>query len=195
MKIQDFRGKAIVVRGNEIDTDRIIPARFMKCTTFEGLGIHAFHDERVDGKGRSKKHPFDDPRWAFHPVLVVNANFGCGSSREHAPQALRDYGIRAIIGESFAEIFAGNCLSLGIPAPTLSAKNIATLQKLIENEPEIDIHIDLLNMKIAAGKTLWPAIMPHAHRNALLDGSWDSTALLAANADEIERVAASLPYL
>lgn len=195
MKIQSFRGKAITVRGNEIDTDRIIPARFMKCITFEGLGAHAFNDERVDGRGRRKNHPFDDPRWAFHPVLVVNANFGCGSSREHAPQALKDYGIGAIVGESFAEIFAGNCLSLGIPTPTLSTENIAILQKWIETDPEIDIHIDLVNMRIAAGESTWPTSMPDTHRNALLDGSWNSTALLAANADEIERVAASLPYV
>lgn len=195
ISIREFNGKGIAVRGNEIDTDRIIPARFMKCVTFEGLGAFAFNDERVDGNGRSKGHPFDDSRWAGNPVLVGNANFGCGSSREHAPQALKDYGTRAIISESFAEIFAGNCSSLGVPAITLSAADVAELQTLIEAYPDTIISIDLDKMEVAAGDISWKAAMPEAYRQALLDGSWDSTAVLAEGAEDIDRVAAALPYV
>ena len=149
--ISGFKGKGIAVRGNEIDTDRIIPARFMKCVTFDGLGAFAFNDERVDGQGKSKGHPFDDSRWAGNPVLVGNANFGCGSSREHAPQALKDYGIRAIIGESFAEIFAGNCSSLGMPALTMESGDVSALQGIIEKNPETQIDIDIDTMRVTAG--------------------------------------------
>ena len=195
VEIKGYAGKAVAVRGNDIDTDRIIPARFMKCVTFEGLGKYAFNDERVDGAGQSKGHPFDDPRWNGHPVLVGNANFGCGSSREHAPQALKDYGIRAVIGESFAEIFAGNCSSLGMPAVMLSAGDAEALQDLIEREPETDVAIDLEAMAVRAGGNEWKATMPEAYRQALLDGSWDSTAVLAADGDGIDRVAAGLPYV
>lgn len=193
--IKEFKGKGIAVRGNDIDTDRIIPARFMKCVTFEGLGVYAFNDERVDGNGRSKNHPFDDSRWSGNPVLIGNANFGCGSSREHAPQALKDYGTRAIIGESFAEIFAGNCSSLGIPALTLSAADVGELQSLIETNPETVISIDLNNLEVKAGNMGWKAEMPEAYRQALLDGSWDSTTVLAEGAEDIDRVAAELPYV
>ena len=195
VKINGYSGKGIPVRGNDIDTDRIIPARFMKCVTFEGLGAYAFNDERVDGEGKSKGHPFDDSRWAGHPVLVGNANFGCGSSREHAPQALKDYGIRAIVGESFAEIFAGNCSSLGMPAVTMAPVDVDSLQSLIELQPETMVEIDLDSMEVKAGSAAWPAGMPEAYRQALLDGSWDSTAVLAAAAEDIDSVAAGLPYV
>ena len=193
--IKNFEGMGIAVRGNDIDTDRIIPARFMKCVTFTGLGAYAFNDERVDGEGRSKGHPFDDERWASHPVLVGNANFGCGSSREHAPQALKDYGIRAIIAESFAEIFAGNCSSLGIPAVTLPHADAAELQSLIEAAPETSIAVDMEAMSVTAGGKTWSASMPESYRRALLDGSWDSTAVLAEDKAGIERVARALPYV
>ncbi|OQX28995.1 MAG: 3-isopropylmalate dehydratase small subunit [Spirochaeta sp. LUC14_002_19_P3] len=193
--IKNFCGKGIAVRGNDIDTDRIIPARYMKCVTFSGLGAYAFYDERFDGAGKSKGHSFDDMRWAGHPVLLSNANFGCGSSREHAPQALKDYGIRAIVAESFAEIFAGNCSSLGIPAVTLSAADMKDLQTCVENSPQTEISIDMENMTIqTVGKT-WKAAMPETYRQALLDGSWDSTAVLASSMPEIEKTAGSLPYM
>ncbi len=193
--IKGYEGNAVAVRGNDIDTDRIIPARFMKCVTFEGLGVYAFNDERTDGVGNSKGHPFDDERWAGHPVLVGNANFGCGSSREHAPQALKDYGIHAVIGESFAEIFAGNCSSLGMPAVTLAGTDVSELQSIIEASPETVVNIDLIKMKISAGTRSWKTTMPESYRQALLDGSWDSTAVLAASADAINEVAANLPYI
>jgi 3-isopropylmalate/(R)-2-methylmalate dehydratase small subunit len=193
--IESFEGKGIAIRGNDIDTDRIIPARFMKCVTFVGLGAYAFNDERVDGEGKSKNHPFDDPKWHGNPVLVGNANFGCGSSREHAPQALKDYGIRAIIAESFAEIFAGNCSSLGIPAVVLSHEDTEALQNLVESSPQTMIRIDLQEMKVTADGREWTASMAESYRQALLDGSWDSTSVLAADAEGIERIAGTLSYV
>ena len=193
--IKSCTGRGLAVRGNDIDTDRIIPARFMKCVTFAGLGRYAFNDERVQGNGNPKGHPFDDPRWFGHPVLVVNANFGCGSSREHAPQALKDYGIKAIVAESFAEIFAGNCSSLGMPAVMLGAGDVQELQSLIEAGPETVIAIDLEAMTVRAANHQWAAAMPEAYRRALLDGSWDSTAVLAEALAKVERVAHRLPYV
>jgi len=195
VKIENYKGKGIVVRGNDIDTDRIIPARFMKCVTFEGLGQYAFNDERVDENGSSKNHPFDNPLFAGHPVLITNANFGCGSSREHAPQALKDYGIRAVIAESYAEIFAGNCSSLGIPAVSMTHEDVNELQNYIEINPETEITIDLAGMKVEAGGKEWDITMPDTYRQALLNGTWDSTAVLLEAADLIEKTAESLPYV
>jgi len=195
VSIKEFSGKGVSVRGNDIDTDRIIPARFMKCVTFEGLGAYAFNDERVDADGNSKGHPFDDERFAGHPVLVSNANFGCGSSREHAPQALKDWGIRALLCESFAEIFAGNCSSLGMPALTLSKSDIEELQTMIENNPDTIIDINIETKKVRAGNKEWSASMSDAYRNALMDGSWDSTAVLSQASSDIDRVASELPYV
>ena len=193
--IRRISGKGVVVRGNNIDTDRIIPARFMKCITFDGLGTFAFFDERFDGSDKKKNHPFDDSRWAGNSVLITNSNFGCGSSREHAPQALKDYGIRTIIGESFAEIFAGNCSSLGIPALRLKAVEIATLQTLIESNPDTVVSINLEKKTVSAGGLNWGSSMPETHRRTLLDGTWDSMAVLAAAAEEIAMVASRLPYI
>jgi len=193
--IRRISGKGIVVRGNDIDTDRIIPARFMKCVTFDGLGAFAFSDERLDESGRKKNHPFDDSRWAGNPVLITNSNFGCGSSREHAPQALRDYGIRAIIGESFAEIFAGNCSSLGMPVLRLKAVEIESLQTLIESNPDTLVSINLEKNTVSAKGLNWEFSMPKSQRRALLDGTWDSMVVLAAAEEEIAKVASRLPYL
>jgi len=194
-RIQRISGKGIVVRGNDIDTDRIIPARFMKCVTFDGLGSFAFNDERFDGSGKKKNHPFDDNRWAGNPVLVTNSNFGCGSSREHAPQALRDYGIRAIVGESFAEIFAGNCSSLGMPTMRLAAAEVLSLQTLIETNFDTLVSIDIGEKTVSAGGANWRFSMPESQRRALLDGTWDSMSVLAEAGEDIARLASSLPYL
>ena len=195
VKINGYAGKGLPVPGNDIDTDRIIPARFMKCVTFKGLGQYAFYDERYDGSGAQKGHPFDDKRFAGHEVLLANKNFGCGSSREHAPQALMDYGIRAIIGESFAEIFAGNCTTLGIPAVKVSETDAARLAGAVAADPEVAVSIDLEGMKVTAGDVSVPCDMPAAYRNSLLDGSWDSTAVLLEAQDAIDKVAAALPYV
>jgi len=193
--IQKISGRGIAVRGNDIDTDRIIPARFMKCVTFDGLGVFAFRDERFDESGGKKNHPFDDSRWVGNPVLITNSNFGCGSSREHAPQALRDYGIRAIIGESFAEIFAGNCSSLGIPVLRLTASEIELLQTLIETDPDTLVTINLEEGVVSTGGLNWKFSMSESQRRALLDGTWDSMAVLSAAEEEIAKVASRLPYL
>ena len=159
-KILKRKGKALPIVGNDIDTDRIIPARYMKSVTFSGLGAFAFYDERFDHDKEPRIHPMNAEKHHGASILVVNKNFGCGSSREHAPQALRDYGIRAIIGESFAEIFAGNCTALGIPAVTATEADISALQKQISAGPETEVEIDLDSMKVTAGGVRFQLICP-----------------------------------
>ena len=148
LKRNIVEGKGIPVQGNDIDTDRIIPARFMKCVTFEGLGKYAFYDERFDGNGNKKKHSFNEEKFLKGSILIVNKNFGCGSSREHAPQALVKFGIKAIIGESFAEIFAGNCTVLGIPTVTAPHDAIENIMMVIKEKPETPLVVDLVNKKV-----------------------------------------------
>ena len=193
-KITSISGKALPIQGNDIDTDRVIPARYMKSVTFSGLGAYAFYDERYDEEGKPKDHPMNSPRYTGASIMVVNKNFGCGSSREHAPQALRDFGIGALVGESFAEIFAGNCSALGMPTVTVSEEAALQLQKLVAADPGIEIQIDLENMTIRAGDYQVEASMPATYRRAMLDGSWDSTSLLLQAKDEIEKVEGSLHY-
>ncbi|ORC36557.1 3-isopropylmalate dehydratase small subunit [Marispirochaeta aestuarii] len=193
-KITSISGKALPIQGNDIDTDRVIPARYMKSVTFSGLGAYAFYDERYDEEGKPKDHPMNSPRYTGASIMVVNKNFGCGSSREHAPQALRDFGIGALVGESFAEIFAGNCSALGMPTVTVSEEAALQLQKLVAADPGIEIQIDLENMTIRAGDYQVEASMPETYRRAMLDGSWDSTSLLLQAKDEIEKVEGSLHY-
>ncbi|HWP64404.1 MAG TPA: 3-isopropylmalate dehydratase small subunit [Candidatus Limnocylindria bacterium] len=190
-------GPAIAVRGNDIDTDRIIPARFLKCVVFDGLGAHAFADDRAQLRERGHLHPFDDPRFAEARILLVNRNFGCGSSREHAPQAIMRWGrgIRAIVGESFAEIFAGNCLALGIPCPTARPEDLAALMAACERDPSLEFRLDLEAMTLAAGGLTAPLSMAPGPRSQLLAGTWDSTAELLAARDAIAATAARLPYL
>ena len=190
-------GPAIAVRGNDIDTDRVIPARFLKCVVFDGLGAHAFADDRSQLRERGQTHPFDDPRFADARILLVNKNFGCGSSREHAPQAIMRWGsgIRAIVGESFAEIFAGNCQALGIPCPTAQAADVAALMAACEADPRLEFRLDLEAMTLRAGPHLVRLQMPTGPRSQLLAGTWDSTAELLAARDAIATTAARLPYL
>jgi len=193
--ITKIRARAIAVRGDEIDTDRIIPARFLRCVTFDGLGEQAFRDERYDGEGNQKVHPMNDGRFTGAAVMAVNRNFGCGSSREHAPQALAHWGIKALVGESFADIFAGNCAAIGVPAVTASSADIARLQDAIEKEPALEVEIDLESMKLTAGKTVFDVRMPSSHRSNFLAGSWDTVAALLANRSRILETAGRLPYL
>lgn len=183
----------MVLAGDDIDTDRIIPARFLKCVTFEGLGVQAFADDRAELQGR---HPFDLENYQGASILVVNRNFGCGSSREHAPQALMRWGIRAVVGESFAEIFYGNCLALGIPCFTASHDQVLALQAAIQADPAQTICLDLggLQASTAAGLS-WPLELASGPRQMMLTGQWDATSQLLANDGCLQKTAANLPYL
>jgi 3-isopropylmalate/(R)-2-methylmalate dehydratase small subunit len=189
-------GPAVAIRGHDIDTDRIIPARFLRCVVFEGLGAAAFEDDRAQAKAAGGPHPLDDPRFRAARVMLVNRNFGCGSSREHAPQAImrRGRGIQAIVGESFAEIFAGNCLALGIPCVTADADAVAELMARCEADPALEMCVDLAAMRVTAGDASFPISMPEAARQQLLRGTWDTTGELLSARDAIARTAATLPY-
>lgn len=190
-------GTAIPVRGHDIDTDRIIPARYLRCVTFDALGGHAFEDDRAQLKERGKTHAFDDPRFADGEILFVNKNFGCGSSREHAPQAIMRWGkgIKAVVGESFAEIFRGNCTALGVPAVTVSEEAIAQLMTRTESEPDTEFVLDLETKSITGGGLSLPIELDEGVRRMFLEGRWDSTTELLAAGEAIDRTAASLPYV
>ena len=192
--VKHVSGTGVPVRGNDIDTDQIIPARFLKVVTFDGLGQFAFFDVRFDDEDDPKEHPFNEGRFQGASVLAVNANFGCGSSREHAPQALMRWGIDAVVGESFAEIFAGNCLALGIPTVTASQEDVEALQDFVDENPDSDIDVDVVNEEVRYGDTVVDAEVDDAQRRALVEGVWDTTALMGANANTVKETAAGLPY-
>jgi 3-isopropylmalate/(R)-2-methylmalate dehydratase small subunit len=187
---------AVVLPGNDIDTDRIIPARFLRCVTFDGLGEHAFEDDRKQLAQAGKTHVFDDPTRRQAQVLVVGRNFGCGSSREHAPQALMRWGkgIRAVVGESFAEIFFGNCVAMGIPCLVLTASDLQRLGAAVEADPKLEVSVDLDARQVRFGSSVLPAIIPEGSREQLASGRWDTTGELIEGAAQIERTAAGLPY-
>ena len=189
-------GPAMPLRGHDIDTDRIIPARFLKCVVFDGLGAHVFEDDRRQEQSGRSVHPFDDPRFAAARILLVNRNFGCGSSREHAPQAIMRWGqaIRAIVGESFAEIFFGNCAAMGVPCVTADPAAIAALMERAEREPSLPFTLDLPSNRISAGELAFPVAMPAGARQQLVEGRWDTTGELLEGRAEIATVAARLPY-
>jgi 3-isopropylmalate/(R)-2-methylmalate dehydratase small subunit len=193
-KISEVKGRAVAVPGDDIDTDRIIPARYLKEITFTHMGDYPFFDERFDGNGNKKDHPFNRPEHQGASVLIANSNFGCGSSREHAPQALVRWGIRAIVAESFAEIFAGNCIMLGTPVATASPEHISRMQEIAGGSPEIEFTVDLSAGEIRAGDQVFPISISETRRKALTEGTWDSTSLLMANAGKTSEVAARLGY-
>ncbi|MBI4514482.1 MAG: 3-isopropylmalate dehydratase small subunit [Deltaproteobacteria bacterium] len=196
--ISTVTGRPIPLRGNDIDTDRIIPARFMKAITFDGMGRYAFYDARFDpDSGAPLGHVMDDPRYQAKGarVAVVNKNFGCGSSREHAPQALLRWGIKAIVGESFADIFFGNCVALGIPCVTAGAAEVAALMSAVEADPPHDLTVDLTTMTARYRGAAYAIGLPDGVRRQLLDGTWDATRTLLAATEQTRATAARLPYI
>ena len=193
--ITRVEGTALPLSGDDIDTDRIIPARFLVSVTFEGLEKHVFEDDRKARAGSPSPHPFDDPAYGGASILVVNRNFGCGSSREHAPQALQRWGIRAVVGESFSEIFFGNALALGLPCVTAAPESVRELQEGAVREAGRQLVLDLTERTIRAGDRSFAAALPDSAREALLSGRWDVTGLLLDRFEDVEAVAKRLPYV
>jgi 3-isopropylmalate/(R)-2-methylmalate dehydratase small subunit len=195
-RIRQIRGSALPLRGDDIDTDRIIPARFLKSVSFEGLEQHLFEDDRREADAQGKAtHPVSNPAYAQASIMLVNANFGCGSSREHAPQAIRRRGIRAVLGQSFSEIFFGNSVALGMPCPTASRETLQALMQMAEADPSIELTVDLDQMRVSAAGGEFEIALPAGAREAFLVGSWDATGLLLENFEQVRAVAARLPYI
>lgn len=194
--IKQVSGRAVAVPGNDIDTDRIMPARYLRCITFENIGQYLFQDERVDpATGKPKPHPLNDPAFKGASVLVVNKNFGCGSSREHAPQGILRYGFKAVIGESFAEIFAGNCTAIGLPAVTAEPEDVKKLMDFIKSQPGAPVTVDLEAQVVSYGGLSFPVEVKESSRRMFLEGTWDSTATLLAARDSVRKTAEKIPYL
>jgi 3-isopropylmalate/(R)-2-methylmalate dehydratase small subunit len=184
------------VRGDNIDTDRIIPARFLKSVSFDGLEQHLFEDDRREAEAlQPGSHPVSNPAYRGARVMLVNANFGCGSSREHAPQAIRRHGIRAIVGQSYSEIFFGNAVALGLPCVSASPEALAALMALVEASPATELVVDLAGMTVSGAGQSHPVTLPPSTREAFLDGSWDATGLLLSDFDAVRGIAARLPYV
>ncbi len=194
-KISQVKGACVVIPGDDVDTDRIIPARFMKCVTFDGLGEYLFYDVRFDEQGNRKEHPLNDSRSAGATILIAGRNFGCGSSREHAPQAIYRYGFRAVLAESFAEIFFGNSTTLGIPCVSASRDDLAVIRTLVEKNPEALMTIDLATNTIRIEGSVFRATIRESASNALLNGRWDAIAELLEDPELVSRRAAQLPYM
>jgi 3-isopropylmalate/(R)-2-methylmalate dehydratase small subunit len=194
-EVRSVSGTGVPIYGNDIDTDQVIPARFMKVVTFDGLGQFAFFDQRFDDDDTPKEHPMNEERFKDASVMVVNSNFGCGSSREHAPQALMRWGIDALVGESFAEIFAGNCLALGIPTVTADGETVTALQAWVDENPDGTIDVDVEAETVTYGDQTVDVTVDDAQRKALVDGVWDTTALMKSNAQAVRERAEALPYV
>lgn len=193
-KISQVAGRAIPVPGDDIDTDRIIPARFMKCLTFDGLGEYLFYDTRFNGDGSEKSHNLNLPCFRDASIMVSGANFGCGSSREHAPQSLYRAGFRAMVAGNFAEIFFGNATSLGMPCVSSSRENLEKLSSAIETDPNLEVVVDVENLQVRYGTEGMPCEITPGARDSLLNGSWDPLEELLTATNGIEKTARSLPY-
>ena len=194
-KVTTINGPGILLRGNDIDTDRIIPARFLKCVTFEGIGEYAFEDDIKGLAAKGQIHPFADERFTNGAILVANKNFGCGSSREHAPQSLKRWGIRGIIAESYSEIFHGNCVSLALPCFTANHDTCAKLQDVIEAEPNAELTLSVAKATITCGDETIQLEIQSGAQGQFLDGSWDARAGLLENLDKVRDVVSRLPYV
>ena len=193
--IERIEGTALPLPGDDIDTDRIIPARFLVSVTFEGLGEHAFEDDRRARAGTKEPHPFDEAAFQGAAFLLVNRNFGCGSSREHAPQALYRRGFRAVVGESFSEIFFGNSVAIGLPCVTMPHETAVRLQRAAGLDPGLRLVLDLSRGHLRAGKEELAVGIPDGVRGAFVTGRWDATSLLLERFEEVEAVARRLPYV
>ena len=193
-KITSITGRAVSVPGNDIDTDRIIPARFMKCVTFDGLGEFLFYDVRKNADGSDKPHPLNDPRFKGATILLSGSNFGCGSSREHAPQAIQKYGFKAVIAENFAEIFFGNSTGLGIPCVSASREDIAKIAAAVEKDPATEVTIDLEKLEIRFAGQSVKITQRESARDALVHGRWDPIGELLEGLPTVREKAAGLHY-
>ena len=194
-KITRIAGRALAVPGDDIDTDRIIPARYLRCVTFDGLGEHAFRDERFTPEGVAREHPMNRPDAREAAILVSGQNFGCGSSREHAPQSLWRFGFKAVVAGSFAEIFFGNSTGIGVPCVTLAPADLAALTSWVQANPSGQVEVDLEALEVRAGGKAWKAGMPDSARSSLVSGKWDSIADLLEGASAAEAVGKGLPYV
>ncbi|HRE84228.1 MAG TPA: 3-isopropylmalate dehydratase small subunit [Opitutaceae bacterium] len=194
-KISSVSGRAVSVPGNDIDTDRIIPARFMKCVTFDGLGEFLFYDVRKNADGTNRSHPLNEARYQGATILLSGANFGCGSSREHAPQAIQKYGFKAVVAENFAEIFFGNCTTLGIPCLSATREDIARVAAAVEANPQLEVTLDLVKQEIRFGAQSIKATLRESARDALINGRWDAIGELLDGRTAVAERAKSLPYL
>ena len=192
-EIRRVAGTGIPLRGNDVDTDQIMPARFMKEVTFENMGKYVFYDARRDDDGERNDHPFNEYRGAN--ILIVNKNFGCGSSREHAPQGLMRWGIRGVVGESFAEIFEDNCKSLGIPAMTADQATVEELQSFVEADPDAGLELDVESETVVYDGREVGVEIDGAMKEALVEGTWDTTAVMHSNMDRVRETANGLPYV
>jgi 3-isopropylmalate/(R)-2-methylmalate dehydratase small subunit len=194
-RITTIAGRGLPLRGHDIDTDRIIPARFLRSVSFEGLEHHLFEDDISHTTAQGATHPLTDPRFRGASILVVNRNFGCGSSREHAPQAIRRRGLTCVVGESYSEIFFGNAVAMGMPCLSGAAADIDRLQAIVEQDPSSEIVVDLDALQVRCGGWQMRVSLPAAARDSFLEGTWDATGLLLDRYEDVERTAKRLPYI
>ena len=191
--IAQVTGRGVVVAGDDIDTDRIIPARYMRCITFDGLGEYLFRDVRQTPEGKSTNHPIDDPKYKGATILISGMNFGCGSSREHAPQAIARAGFKAVIAGGFAEIFFGNSTTLGLPCATAARKDLTALMSIIQKDPSTLVKIDVEKLQVTAGSLSFPVTLKASAQQGLLSGRYDAIADLLANLPKVKELAAQVP--